>query len=92
MSPADGQSPSVGKGRVSRRLTFSPGLKEGRDEGIPERESTGPGFCMIKKRRRKPTWHSYNKTVCLGLGKWPGKPQAFCALVQMLVTAGTDAF
>lgn len=49
MTPADGQSPSVGKGRVSRLLTFSPGLKEGREEAIPDRESTGPGFRMIKK-------------------------------------------
>lgn len=49
MTPAVGQSPSVGKGRVSRLLTFSPGLKEGREEAIPDRESTGPGFRMIKK-------------------------------------------
>lgn len=49
MTPAVGQSPSMGKGRISRLLTFSPGLKEGRDEAIPDRESTGPGFCMIKK-------------------------------------------
>lgn len=77
MTPADGQSPSVGKGRVSRLLTFSPGLKEGRDEAVPDRESTGSSFCMIGKKK-KPSWHSYhNKSVCLGLGKWPVKPRSF---------------